>query len=303
VKRYGILLVILGASLWGTDSLFRRPLSQQLSPVTIVFLEHCLLSLVMLPFLRNPDPRAARWQRRDVAALVFISIGGSVVATSIFTYAIKYGNPSVAVLLQKIQPVFAALLARALLGERPGKWFWYCMIPALAGAYLVAMPDWRSGFSLGVPAPLSILAALGAALLWGASTVFGRYILARVSVLRLTGLRFLTALPVLLALYLLQPPADRALPATSGAIGLLLAMALISSLTGLLFYYRGLQETRASIASVAEMVFPLTAVVANWLVLDVRLSGSQLAGAAVLVAAITGLAYLNSRRPASRKEQ
>jgi hypothetical protein len=43
------------------------------------------------------------------------------------------------------------------------------------------------------------------------------------------------------------------------------------------------------------MVFPLTAVVVNRLALGISLSGSQVLGAAALVASITALAYLNTR--------
>lgn len=296
MKNYAVLLVILGASLWGTDSLFRYPLSQELAPITIVFLEHCLLSLITLPFLRRPAPMAGGWNPRDITALAFIAIGGSVVATSMFTFGIKYGNPSVVVLLQKTQPLFAVLLARILLKEKPQGWFWMCLFPAAIGAYLVAIPEWSSGFAFDSRRPLSILAALGAAALWGASTVFSRYALGRLSVLRLTALRFLVALPVLMILYFLQAPPGRQLPVAAPSIARFLAMALVPSLLALLLYYKGLQSTGASIASVAELAFPLTAVVANWLLLDVRLNVSQSLGAAVLVAAITSMTYMSARR-------
>jgi drug/metabolite transporter (DMT)-like permease len=108
-------------------------------------------------------------------------------------------------------------------------------------------------------------------------------------------LRFLTALPVLAALYLLQSPTGRLLPSTPQSIVRLLAMAFLPSLLGLIFYYRGLQTTNASVASVAEMVFPLTAVVVNWIALGIGLSGTQVLGAAMLVASITALAYVNAR--------
>jgi len=296
LKRYAILLVVLGAALWGTDSLFRRPLSSELSPVTIVLLEHCLLSVLMLPFLLGPGSRSQALRRTDIVSLLFIAIGGSVAATSLFTYGIKYGNPSVVVVLQKTQPLFAIFLARLFLGERSGRRFWFCLAPALVGAILISVPDWRAGLSSGERGLSSILAALGAAFLWGASTVFGRYTLGRLPVLRLTAMRFLLALPVLVVAYFLQPQSSRSLPNSAGAAGLLVSMALFSSLAGLLLYYRGLQFTRASVAAVAEMAFPLTAVAANWLVLGVRLSASQVFGAAVLVLSITGLTYLDASR-------
>jgi drug/metabolite transporter (DMT)-like permease len=300
--RYAVLLVVLGSILWGTDSVFRRPLSQELSPVTIVFLEHLILCLLLFPFLGGIRALLGRLNRKHVAALLFISIGGSVVATSIFTYGIKYGNPSVVVLLQKTQPVFAVLLARLFLGEKPKAWFWLCLVPALAGAALVSLPDWKAGVRFGVQARLSIAAALGAACLWGSSTVFGRYVVLRLPALKLTALRLLTALPLLTILFFVQPPAQRAIPVRGSLIALLLAMALFSSLAGLVLYYRGLQETRASVASVAEAAFPLTAVIMNWLVLGIGLAPPQMVGATLLVVSITLLTYLNACVPEAALE-
>ncbi len=294
MKKYGIVLVILGSVLWGTDSLFRRPLSQGLSPITIVFLEHAILVLVMLPLLLRARKEVAKLNIKDWVALVFIAVGGSVAATALFTYAIKYGNPSVTVLLQKTQPFFTIMLARWLLAERPGMWFWALLPPALTGAYLVAAPDWRSGFALNPGHPSFVIAAIAASCLWGASTVFGRYIVARLPVLTLTGLRFALALPVLLILYFAQAPGGRQLPGTLPPAFAIAAMALIPGLAALICYYRGLLSTIASHASIGELAFPLTAVTANWLVLGIGLAPSQLLGGLLLVASVTALTILSA---------
>jgi drug/metabolite transporter (DMT)-like permease len=296
LSRYGILLVIIGSVLWGTDSLFRQPLAQAYAPITIVFLEHCVLVAVMLPSLASARKEILEFQTRDWVALTFIAVGGSVAATSLFTYSIKYGNPSVTVLLQKTQPVFTTLLARWTLREIPGKWFWKWFLPALVGAYLVSTPDWRAGIALTAsPEGASIFAALAAALLWGASTVFGRYVAGRISTGAITGLRFLIALPILAALFLTQSGSARAIPSTLHSLIALTAMALIPGLLALIFYYKGLISTIAPMASIGELAFPVTAVVTNWVLLGARLSRSQLVGAGILITAITALSYLNAR--------
>jgi drug/metabolite transporter (DMT)-like permease len=87
MKRPPVLLVVLGAVLWGTDSLFRRLLSEHLSPVTIVFLEHCILVAAMLPWLMRRRTRLMRLSPRDWYALAFIAVGGSVAATSLHYWA------------------------------------------------------------------------------------------------------------------------------------------------------------------------------------------------------------------------
>ncbi len=300
MKRYAILFVVFGSILWGTDSLFRRPLTQTLSPVTIVALEHLILVIIVLPLLIVSRREIAALNARDWLALSVIAIGGSVAATSLFTFSIKYGNPSVTVLLQKTQPFFTFVLARWLLGERPGRWFWICLPPALTGAYLVSTADWRAGLNFNLHQPAVILAALGAAILWGASTVFGRYIVARLPILVLTGLRFLIALPVLAGLYVLQSSDHRNLPTSLPSAGALLTMALVPGLVALVFYYRGLQSTIATHASVGELAFPITAVMTNWLVLGIGLTASQVGGGILLVASVTALTYLNAREAVSQ---
>jgi drug/metabolite transporter (DMT)-like permease len=295
MKRYAILFVVLGSILWGTDSLFRRPLTRTLSPITIVSLEHLILVILMLPLLIASKREIARLNGRDWLALIFIAVGGSVAATSLFTYSIKYGNPSVTVLLQKTQPFFTFVLARWFLGEQPGRWFWFCLPPALAGAYLVSTPDWRAGLLIDPHQPDVILSAIGAACLWGSSTVFGRYIVARLPVLVLTGLRFFIALPVLASLFWFQTDSQRQLPGDLGSATAVTAMALIPGLVALCFYYKGLQSTMATHASVGELAFPITAVTTNWLVLGIQLSASEIAGGVLLVASVTALTYLNAR--------
>jgi drug/metabolite transporter (DMT)-like permease len=295
MKKYSILLVIFGSVLWGTDSLFRRPLSQTLSPITIVFLEHFILVLVMMPVLVRSRLVLEQLKTKDWISLFFIAIGGSVAATSLFTYSIKFGNPSVTVLLQKTQPFFTLILARWLLKEKPGRWFWIWLLPAITGAYLISNPDWRSGLSIDPHQPVSIFAALGAACLWGSSTVFGRHVVSRMPVPALTGMRFLLALPVLAGLYIWQPASQRILPDSLAGAGSVFAMALIPGLAALALYYRGLQSTPATLASVGEMAFPVTAIAANRLLLGITITWSQVAGGIILVASVTALSILNAR--------
>jgi drug/metabolite transporter (DMT)-like permease len=295
LKKYSALLVILGSALWGTDALFRRPLTGVLSPVTIVLLEHCVLSLVTLPVVTKFRREFLCLKGRDLASLLVIALGGSVAATILFTFAMKYGNPSAVILLEKTQPLFTVLLAGVILSERPTRRFWPWFAAAMAGSYLVSAPDWHAGLGQNPGHPVVVLSAIGAAVLWGSATVCGRYLVSKISVPFLTSLRFILALPALAILYWLQPARQQDLPTGISPICSVVAMALIPGLAALLLYYKGLQSTTASLASVCELAFPVTAVAVNWLVLNVRLSNSQFLGSAALVASVTILAYRNAR--------
>jgi drug/metabolite transporter (DMT)-like permease len=280
--------VALGASLWGADTPLRRPLTASLSSSHIVLIEHVILTAVLLPvcWRRRQDwltLRPAQW-----AAILGIAWGGSALGTVCFTEAIKIGNPTTAVFLQKMQPLFAVALARALLHESLGRRFWLLLAAAVGAGYLVSFGDQLNVSLLaGERAPAALL-ALAAAALWGASTVLGRFALRSLPFLTLTALRLVTATPLLLALAW-KAPGGLLRPLTGGQVASLLLMALLPGLAALLIYYRGLSQALASRAALAELAYPATATVLNWALLDARVTAAQLAGFALLWLAILNL--------------
>ena len=280
-RPWALVWVAAGASIWGTDTLLRRPLTASLTSAQIVLWEHLILTAVLLPvFWRTRDQwlalRPLQW-----AALLGIAWGGSALGTICFTEAIKLGNPTSAVFLQKTQPLFTALLASVLLSERLGRRFWAGLALAAAGAYLVSFGDnpgiiFRPGALAPGRATAAVLALVAAAL-WGSSTVFGRFALKSLSFFAVTALRIVCALPLLAALAWMAPQKFSFQLGGRQAVSLVL-MALVPGLLGLLVYYRGLRHTRASLAALAELAFPATAAFLNWAFLGARISGVQVAG-------------------------
>ncbi len=283
----GLLWVAAGASLWGTDTLLRRPLTSSFSSAQIVLFEHVILAAALLPVCWQTREQWMPLRRPQWAAILGIAWGGSALGTVCFTEAIKLGNPTTAVFLQKTQPLLAALLARALLRESLGRRFWFCLALAMVAAYLISFgdqleaPPWTE--ARGPAAAL----ALGAAALWGASTVLGRFALHSVPFVTLTALRLVGATPFLLVVAWLsagRPPQPQAGQAFS-----LLLMAFFPGLLALLVYYRGLSRARASRAAIAELAYPATATLLNWAFLGARVGAVQLAGFVLLWAVILTL--------------
>lgn len=281
-ERRALLWVALGASLWGTDTVLRRPLTAALSSAHIVLIEHLILTAALLIPLWRMRSQWLSLSVRQWGAVIGIGWGGSALGTICFTEAIKIGNPTTAILLQKTQPIFAALLAWLLLEEPLGRRFWICLLAALCGAYVV-------NFGLSAPGGIerrAALLALASAALWGGSTVLGRFVLAKLSFFALTALRVIVATPFLIAVN--GVPALTAPLDTRQAISLLL-MALIPGLLALLIYYRGLKDARASRAAIAELAFAGAATILNWIFLGAHISALQLAGFALLWVAILNL--------------
>ena len=292
-----VLLVAVGAAMWGTDGLLRVPLLEVASPSQIVLLEHLVLLLYSVPavvlgwrFFRGLG--MAQW-----ISLLVIGWGGSALATLLFTKAFTVGNPTVVILLQKSQPLFAIVLAAVLLRERLGWAYWPCFAVAMVGAYLISFGNLDAFAALGSAELLAAALALGAALLWGSSTVLGRLVLKDMPFHALTGARLLLAAPLLAGIVVIQGAVGGLGAAFASEPGRVILLALIPGLLGLLLYYRGLTGTRASYATLAELAFPATAVVLNWTFLGVGVSANQVLGFVLLWGAVFVLGYLNAKSP------
>lgn len=276
-------LIALAAALWGTDALLRLPLAGALPAATIVFWEHLVIVVVLVPFL----PAALRAFRaapaRDRVAFVAIGAGASAIATALFTQAFRYGDPVTPLVLQKLQPVIAVVVAALLLGERVRPGYLLFAVPALVGAWLMAFADPLAAAPQAVTAALL---ALGAAALWAVGTVLGRMVSVRTSSRDVTVLRFAIGLPASAVVLASQGAPVLVTPAQLGPLVLL---ALIPGLLGLTLYYVGLRTTAAARATLAEMAFPVSATLIGVGLLGARLQPTQWLGLALIVVAVTAL--------------
>lgn len=296
LKNYGPYLVFLAAMFWATDAPFRVHLTHDLSSSFIVLGEHFFDVLIVLPVLIMNFKEIKTLRLKQWLAVLVIAIGGSALASVAFTQAFHYVNPSVAILLQKLQPLIAISLAYSLLGERLKRNYWLWAVVALAGAYLISFPGLRPQVYAGEqfnPNIIGVVLALLAAALWGASTVFGKYVLDTVSFKTMTSLRFVVAFLFLILLNFWQKSYPNFVKITGTDYLFILIIALASGVFSLFIYYYGLQTTRASVATIAELGFPLAAVVVNAIFLKDTLVPMQIIGMAVLLVGVYFLSGVN----------
>ncbi|PRZ41670.1 EamA-like transporter family protein [Antricoccus suffuscus] len=288
-------LVAIAAALWGLDGLLREPLAVSINPATVVLWEHVIIVVILSPFILPAMRVFARCSLRDKAAIVTIGVGASAVGTALFTQAFRLsaqtGDFITPLILQKLQPIFAVLLAVVLLRERLKPGFAIYAVPALVGAWLMTFAQ---PFDVKIAALQSALFAVGAAVLWASGTVLGRMVTASVSPRDMTVLRF--SFGVIGAIVVVAVVRAPVLPGWSNMPGLVL-LALIPGLLGLGLYYLGLRYTAASRATFAEMAFPATAAVVGVLFLGTTLTWSQWVGFAIVVATITALGWRERVKP------
>lgn len=287
-------MVALAASFWGLSALWRGPLARELPSLAVVFWEHLLLAVLVSPWLLPALRRLRTASVRTRVYVVVIGAGSSALATVLFTAAFRFGDPITPQVLQKLQPLVALALAAVLLGERLRPRYALFLAPALVGAWLLAFAD---PLRVSVSGAQAALLALTAAALWAAGTVLGRAASAELTFRDLTALRFTIGLVTLGALAgLTSTPLAVPLSAAPSIV----LLALLPGLAAMVLYYLALRRTPASRATLAELVFPLTAALVGVLAFGTRPSLTQWLGVLVLLLTVVALSLHEQRssRPA-----
>jgi drug/metabolite transporter, DME family len=315
IDRYSVLFVALAATLWATDAYFRNQLVKHLTPNEIVVAEDALIALFLLPVLLRSWGEVRKLTARGWIAIILIAAGAQAVATILFTKSFSYGLYSETFVLQQTQPLIAITLAWIVLGERRRPWFWPAVAMAVVAVYLVLQAP---NITLQHPfAPITDLPqgrieaglyALGAAVLWASGTVLGRYALGSISFWSMTALRFTVALPVLIAIVVVsEGGAGFSHYTVTDFFPNFLGIALVSGLFALLLYYRALAKTPASLATIAEMAYPVAATLiasgpAPW-GFQQPIYPAQIVGTVLLLAVIGLLAFTKERTSPPVKQE
>lgn len=302
----GTFFIMIACLTWALDTLIRYPLlNAGYSTLQIVLLEHVTLFLVTLPLLIRHKAELMRLSGLGVVCLFFIGGIGSAVGTLAFTQAFHYLNPTVVILLQKLQPLVAITCAAIFLKEQISRHFAFWAVFILIGSLTMMWPD-ITNLSYGnlhySEHQHEVLSGYGYTLLavfsWGMATVCGKYLSQNnVSPNAIMSGRFTTGLLVLAVFALINPAQLTSIAIND--LGSVIVMALLSGLIGMYLYYKGLKQVPAQVATLIEMTFPVFAALINWWVLDLALNEYQIVGALLLI--IGNLAIRRQGEPSQLK--
>ncbi len=287
--RVGALAVIFAAFLWGLDGVALTPQLYTLDVVNVVFLEHALAFLFMIPLLWIEIKELRKLNRKDWLAFCWIALFGGAIGTMAITQAlflVGFVPLSVPILIQKLQPLFAIGLAVLLLGEKPTKKFYAYAGLALLGSYLITFGFAAPVISLENKTLLAALLGLVAAFAFGTSTTVGRYAVEKVNYRVSTYLRFGLTAAIMGALVLALGKTGNFAAVTSFQWLILFIIVFTTGGLAIGIYYYGLRFVPAAKATLYELAFPFTVIVLDWLLNGKVLSIGQLLGAAILVYAI-----------------
>jgi len=303
MKRFAPFFVILAASLWAVDGIVLRPSLYNLPVTLVVFIESTIVALLLTPFMYRYFQDVKKLTLKDWLAYFGVALLGGAIGTMAITKAlfyVNYVNLSIVILIQKLQPVFAISFAAIFLKERQPREFFFWASLAIIGAYFMT-------FGLHIPiisaedkTTMAVLFALLAALSFSSSTVLSKRALKNVSFELGTYLRFAITSIIMLIIVLTSGTINNIPDVSTKQIYIFILIAFTTGGPAIFLYYYGLKRISASVASICELAFPLTAVILEFVLRDNILGPVQWAGALVLlfsilrVTGITGIMVKNS---------
>ncbi len=289
----GALAVAVSAILWGVDGILLTPQLYNLNTTFVVFVIHLFPFLLMNVFFFREYRHLKTMTRSDLAYFLLIALFGGALGTLAIVkslFLLHFNKLSVIILLQKLQPVFAVILARIILKEQIKRHFALWAGVALTAGYFLtfgwSLPDFSSeGIVTLYAALLSLLAAFS----FGSSTVFSKKILGHYSFVTSTFFRYgFTTLIMLIIVLCIGHIGD--FSQVTGRNWLFIVLIGLTTGSGAIFlYYYGLRHVKASLSTFLELMYPITAVVLDYLVNKTVYSPVQWIAALVMLFAIVML--------------
>jgi drug/metabolite transporter (DMT)-like permease len=277
----GIGMMLLGILMFSLNDVMGKWLVATYTVGQVLLLRSVAGLAVLMPFVvRQGIMRTLRPERPGLQVLR-VALGSGEVA--LFYLAVSYLPLADTMTIWLAAPVWSALLAALLLGERVDAGRWMAIAAGFAGVAIALNP---SGASLSMPALLALLGSI----LFAGMMIAGRQLRATPDV---TLVAWQTLGALLMGLVLL--PFGWVTPtwADAGLLGLLGIVAMAAHLC----VTRSLKLAEASVVVPYQYTLIVWALVFGWFVFGDWPTPAMLAGSALIVAA--GLALLVLERRAA----
>jgi drug/metabolite transporter (DMT)-like permease len=265
-------LTLLGA-IWGGSFLFLRIAAPAIGPVLTTDLRLLVAGVTLAAWLWlagfSPDWR--RWWRQYTV----VGLLNSGIPFLLFSYAALSLSVGQMAVLNATSPMWGALLAFLLLGERLTAWRWAGLALGIAGVALIARP---SGGSVPL---LAVAASLGAA---GCYAFAAAYLRRWASAAPARGMAVGTQLTsglLLLPLVAVWPPAAAPTPLVVACV---IALGVLSGAVAYLLYFRLVADLGPTRALTVTYLVPLFGMLWGATVLGEPLTAPMLGGALLVLA-------------------
>jgi drug/metabolite transporter (DMT)-like permease len=285
VAKWAYWLIAAAAALWGIIGLFVKGLAAYgFSPLQIVAVRVAVSAAGLVAYAAARDRGALAVRPADAGLFVGTGIFSVLFFNWCYFTAIGTTSVAVAAVLLYTAPAFVAVLSRVVFGEALTGRKAAAVAVTFVGCALVTgvLP----GFA-GAISPLGLLAGLGAGAGYALYSIFGKLALRRYGALTVTIYTFVFAAAASLPFSGLWE--QRALFAAWQVWGYVAGLGLFSTVLAYLLYTVGLTYVEPGRAAVTATLEPLVAAAMGAAVFGETLTGWQLAGMALVIAAVAGV--------------
>ncbi len=282
-RQIGIVEVLLSGICFGFLGLFGKfAYERGIQPTELLSLRFLvsagLLGIGILVLKR----KEFQMKRKEIFASILLGLFGLSLFSSCYFFALQYISASLTVLLLYCFPVLVAVGARFIFREQLGAAGILALIGSSAGLVLLLWGD------------LNVSSPLGLAFGFGSAVFYALYILLSRAWLKTApafGSVFFIqiATGILLGAFSFRSPTHLTEVFTNGA-GIILGVAIISSLLAMTLFLKGLQKVSSAEVSILSTSEPLTAVLLASLFLNERLSNIQYLGGLLVISSMIALA-------------
>ena len=234
-------------------------------------------------YLRRPIPHG----RRTWLTLCVVGVGATNLGLVGMFHAAEFVSPGLATVVANAQPLLAAMLGIAWLGERLAKVGWGGLLIGFAGILVIALPQLENEVQDGTAIGFAyiVLAAVGVTI----SNVAIKSIAGEVDGLFAMGFQMLIgSVPLAVAALLLED--QSAIQWTSVFVMSLLGLALFGSALVYWLWFSVLEVVELNRAIVFSFLVPIFGLTIGTLFFGERLSAVQLFG---ILLVIVGISFVN----------
>jgi len=294
-QRYiGATAIIIAAMLWGFDGVVLTPRLFNLNVGFVVFMLHLVPFVLMNTFLFREYRRLKEFTKSDLFVLISIAFFGGALGTLAIVKAlflVNFQHLSVVVLLQKLQPIFAIILAGIFLKEKIKKNFVFWAILAIAASYSLTFGFQLPHIEKDANLIQAALWALVAAFSFGSATVFGKKALSRFPYYTTNFFRFGFTALLMLIYVLITNKLGEFQNVTSTNWLFFLIIAVTTGSGAIFLFYFGLNKVKAMVSTICELFFPISAIFFDYFINGHALSKVQWISAIIMITAIVEISY------------
>ena len=282
----GIAFVVASALAFGAMAIMARAAyADGVDTPTLLALRFSIAAacLYVVTRLRRVDLPSGR----DLASVALLGgVGYGAQAGTFFT-ALTLAPAGIVALLLYLHPALVAVLAAMFLHERMTPAKLVALVVALAGMTLTVEPALAGGIEGFPRLPAGVALGIAAAAIYAVYIVVGTRLTSRIEPLALSTVVTLSAAIVFVIVSAIAGPR---LPQSSSGWLAVGGIALVSTVAAITLFFAGLARVGPTQASTLSTVEPVFTVMLAGLLLGERIAPVQLAGGALILAAVVLLA-------------